>query len=270
MQLVQLQESLPGLEEAGYALYAVSYDRVARLARFAAAHGITYPLLADYGSTWIRRLGLLNDRVQEEHGRYGIQPQRSHEGVAHPGVFALDGAGVVRAARFYESYRERDTAATLLEELLDLALPRPSPSPAAGDGPVAVRAWLDRPAWSWYQRNRLHVALDVRAGWHVYVDPVPEGYEPLRVDVSAPPGVALGARQVPPGRPHRVEGLPERFQVADGPVEVTVPFTVVRERGSGAFPLGVAVTYQACDDRTCAPPRTERLDLLVDEAPAVE
>ena len=61
----------------GVALFAISYDSVEILRNFAATHGITYPLLSDEGSHAMRGLGLINDRVQEDHAVYGIQPNEA-------------------------------------------------------------------------------------------------------------------------------------------------------------------------------------------------
>lgn len=59
--LVQLQQVLPALEAYGVALFAVR---------------IGYPLLSDEGT--LRRLGLINGRVQEDHAVYGIAPRPRH------------------------------------------------------------------------------------------------------------------------------------------------------------------------------------------------
>lgn len=59
---------LPRLDASGVALLALSYDPVAVLRAFADKHGLSFPLLSDEGSHVIRRLGLLNERVQEDDG----------------------------------------------------------------------------------------------------------------------------------------------------------------------------------------------------------
>ena len=96
------------------ALFAISYDSVEILRDFAATHGITYHLLSDEGSHAMRGLGLINDRVQEDHAVYGIKPSARHVNLPYPGVYVLDRAGVVVQKRFYESYREGDTGPGLI------------------------------------------------------------------------------------------------------------------------------------------------------------
>ena len=105
---------LPTLATQGVALFAISYDSIAILRAFATEHGISFPLLSDEGSHVIRSLGLLNERVQEDHAVYGIQPNPRHVGVPYPGVFVLDERGVVVRKRFHDSYRERDTGSGLI------------------------------------------------------------------------------------------------------------------------------------------------------------
>ena len=62
---MQLQDDLPALAAAGIWPVALSYDRRATVAAFAAARGITFPLLANAGSVAIRQLGLLKSAGQE-------------------------------------------------------------------------------------------------------------------------------------------------------------------------------------------------------------
>lgn len=65
------------LADHGIALFAISYDPVEILSAFADKHGIAYPLLSDAGSHVMRRLGLVNARVQDDHAVYGIKPNRA-------------------------------------------------------------------------------------------------------------------------------------------------------------------------------------------------
>ncbi len=98
---------LPDLEANGIALFAISYDSVEILRGFADKHDIRFPLLSDEGSRVIRQLGLINERVQEDHAVYGIKPNPRHVDLPYPGVFVLDEDGIIVHKRFHESYRER-------------------------------------------------------------------------------------------------------------------------------------------------------------------
>jgi hypothetical protein len=166
---------LPALATRGVALFAMSCDSIPILPAFATEHGISFPLLSDEGSHVIRRLGLLNERVQEDHAVYGIQPNPRHAGVPYPGVFVLDERGVVVRKRFYESYRERDTGTGLLTQSLGI-LDTPRGAETAASGPtVGVRAWLDSPTYGVFQRLHLSVELAVAPGLHVYGARLPTG-----------------------------------------------------------------------------------------------
>ena len=41
----------------------------------------------------MRGLGLINERVQEDHAAYGIPPNPRHVNLPYPGVFVLDARG---------------------------------------------------------------------------------------------------------------------------------------------------------------------------------
>lgn len=268
MQLVQLQQIFPRLEAAGYRLLGISYDRVPKLAAFAEEHGITFPLLADFGSTWMRRLGLVNERVAEDHARYGIAPRPNHEGLPHPGVLVLDARGVVQETVFYDNYRERPTGTTLLDEVLGVATEPVTVEPATTAGPIRIEASIDQTEWAWFQRSRMKLRISIDSGWHVYIDPVPDGYHPLQVTVDGPEGLQVGDVEGPTGHEHRIAGLDEVFQVVDDQIEVAVPLLFSMARGSGAATVRAHVDYQACDDRTCLPPSRATVEFVVEERPA--
>src|SRR5262249_12115064 len=148
----------------GVALFAISYDTVAILSAFAEAHGIGYSLLSDEGSLVMRRLGLINERVQEDHAVYGIAPSARHVNLPYPGAFVLDETGRITHKRFHESYRERDTGAGLIAETLGIFVGGRDGEMAAEGDTVRVRAWLDSPTYCAFQRLHLTVELAVAPG----------------------------------------------------------------------------------------------------------
>jgi Peroxiredoxin len=170
---------------------------VAVLRAFADKQAIAFPLLSDEGSHVMRRLGLLNERVQEDHAAYGIKPDPRHTNLPYPGVFVLDEAGVIVAKRFHESYRERDTGAALLAQTLRVLEPRP---PRAADFPgpsIVVGAWLDSPTYSFFQRMHLNLELRVAPGFRIGAPATSHGIAPLTVQVAETPGVVAGAAEWP-------------------------------------------------------------------------
>ena len=150
------------LASRGVALFAISYDAIAVLRAFATEHGIAFPLLSDEGSHVIRRLGLLNERVQEDHAVYGIPPNPRHVGVPYPGVFVLDERGVVVGKRFHDSYRERDTGSGLIAQTLTTLEAIPVEGAFSTGDPVRIRAWLDSPTYAWFQRLLLTIEVAYR------------------------------------------------------------------------------------------------------------
>jgi peroxiredoxin len=70
--LVELQRHLPDFARHHIAVFGISYDPVDVLARFASAHGVTFPLLSDEGSTVIRALGMLDEQVYEHHAAFDV------------------------------------------------------------------------------------------------------------------------------------------------------------------------------------------------------
>jgi len=265
---VELQESLAEYERHGIAVFAVSYDSVELLGTFAQKYGIEYPLLADEGSVAIRRLGLLNEQVQEHHAFYGVPMRDDVYGVPYPGTFILDEHGIVVERRFTDSYRVRETAVGVLERAFGgTSRVHGAEARAAGDG-VLARAYLDSHTFRVFQRLRLTVELQIEAGLHVYGQPIPDGYIPLSVEVAPIEGLEVGIVEAPAPHPFRVSGLDEQFFVYEGAVQVTVPLTFIAVTENQT--LEVAVRYQACSATDCRMPETLRFLLPARWLPHVE
>jgi peroxiredoxin len=267
---VELQAVVPALSGNDVPVFAISYDSVEILARFAEKHGIAFPLLSDQGSHVMRRLGLLNPRVQEDHAAYGIAPNPRHVDLPYPGVFLLDEQGVVVVKRFHESYRERDTGAGLLAHTLDLVAAAPGPDVAVPDEAIHVRAWLDSPTYCMFQRLHLNVEITVADGFHVYGEPIPGGYTPLSVDVAPIDGMERGAIRWPVPRRFTIDGLAEEFWVHEGTIRGSLPLTFTAAPGAGDHVLHATVAYQACSRVACLPPSVLRLEFPVKEVALVD
>jgi hypothetical protein len=240
------------------------------LAAFAAKHHITYPLLADEGNRVIRELGMLDEDLDRHHAEFGRSVRDDQRGVAYPAVFVLDRDGSVIEKRVHPKYRIRDTGTGLLEAALGVASPQHGPEADAQGRAVRVRAYFDSPTYRPYQQLRLTVELSVDAGWHVYADPVPEGYTALRIEIASAAGVDAGPAAWPAGHSMRVEGLDEEFSVLEGTIRGHVPVTFAVAAGTGDMRPEIAVHYQACSETECLPPAAIRLPLIVREAPFAE
>jgi AhpC/TSA family/Disulphide bond corrector protein DsbC len=259
---VELQRSHSDFDRQGIAVFAISYDSVAVLGAFAERNGITYPLLSDEGSTAIRELGLLNERVYEQHAAYGVKPQDRHMGTPYPGSFLLDETGIIVEKRFYQSYRERETGAGLLVDGFHGESSIHDSEVRGGGEGVSIRAWLDSATYRYFQRLLLSVELRIEPGLHVYGVPIPDGYIPLSIEVAPGDGIAAGVADLPEPHAFQIEGLEEQFVVYEGRVLVTLPVTFAK-RDAGDQLLSVTVRYQACSTTDCLMPAVVSLELPV-------
>jgi cytochrome c biogenesis DsbD-like protein len=242
---------------------------VAILSAFAETHRIGYPLLDDEGSLTMRRLGLINERVQEDHAVYGIAPTSRHVNLPYPGVFVLDETGTITHKRFHESYRERDTGAGLIADTLGILDAGHGPELAVDGDTVQIHAWLDSPTYCAFQRLRLTVELAIAPGLHIYSEPIPPGYLPLSVDVAPIEGLELRPMRWPLPRPFRVDGLADVFWVHEGTLRGTVPFAFTAPPGAGDHVIRATVRYQACSASSCLAPTAVQVEMPVTERPLV-
>ena len=265
---MELQRSLPDFERQHIAIFAMSYDAVEVLHTFATKYGITYTLFSDVGSKVIRALGLLNEQVYEQHAAYGVPKQEHHYGVPYPGVFLLNVQGQVTEKRFQQSYRERETGVSILEQGFGVDSSLHGPEVHAQAEGVKVRAYLDTDTYRFFQRLWLTLDLSIEPNLHVYGQPIPEGFIPLAIDVDPLPGLVVGEPQWPTPRSFRIEGLDEQFYIYEGSIRVTLPVTLTQE-GDDQM-LKVIVRYQACSHVGCFAPRAITLELPVRAADHVE
>jgi hypothetical protein len=245
-------------------VYAISYDPVATLARFAAGHGITYPLLADVGSRVITELGLRNVTIEQERAAYGRTLEERHRGLPYPGTFFLDEAGMVVDKRFEQSHRIRPTGRNLLARLLGDDALEPAVTAAASSPGVEVAAWLDSAVVAANQIQDLHLRLQLDDGVHLYAHPVPDGFRALEVTVGGPAAIRVEPVAPPPGTEFHMAGLAETFFVLEDVIDLRVPFLILSNRdtaGDAAVEVAVevALEYQACTDLACFVP--ERIEL---------
>lgn len=266
---MELQKIAGDLAGNDVALFVISYDAIEGIHDFANKHGVTYTMLSDVGSDVIRRVGMLDEDLVAHHAQFGRTVQPHQFGVAYPGVFVLDRGGVVVQKRFQATYRERESGAGLLEEAMGIAAPVHGTTQTAASDAVVVRAELDSPTFSFYQRLRLLVELTIAPGFHVYGTPIPDGYIPLSVAVAPLEGLVVGETAWPVSHPFRVEGLDEQFQVHDGIVQGVIPLTFTMPPGSGDQQVHVTVSYQTCSATECLMPAKVSLTLSVKEVPRV-
>ena len=149
----------------------------------------------------MRALGLLNERVDEQHAAYGIAKQERHQGLPYPGVLLLDEQGRVMQKRFQQSYRERETGVGILAQGFGVTSSVHGPEAHGQSEGVNVRAYLDTDTYRFFQRLWLTVELTIEPGVRVYARPIPDGYIPLSVDVAPIVGMMVGKPTWPTPQP---------------------------------------------------------------------
>ncbi|TAK21325.1 MAG: redoxin domain-containing protein [Chloroflexota bacterium] len=232
------------------------------LAAFAERWGITYRLLSDEGSHAIRSLGLYNEHLAEQAAAHGVQAREHHYGVPYPGTFVLDEAGVIVDKWFEQSYRVRPSGAVTLEKVVGAGPAQAKVSAQSEANGIAARAWLADDSYRPYQQLLLHVVIEPAPGVHVYGDPIPDGYQALRIEIQSLEGLVVGPIELPTPATLVVPGLDDSFVGYERAIDVTIPFSINGRLGPVA--LGVSIVLQACDDTVCYPPAEIRLALPLD------
>jgi hypothetical protein len=225
-------------------------------------------LLSDEGSHTMRRLRLINERVQEDHAAYGIQPNARHVNLPYPGAFVLDRHGVVTRKRFYESYRERDTGAGLIADVFGI-VKEPSAAVVASNGPLTVRAWLDSATYVFFQRVLLTVEVSIASGVRVCAEATRDGIRPLSIEIDALDGLEVGPARWPVPRKLTVPGSDDGIQVYQGVVRGTVPLRFAGAPGGGDHTVRMTVRYQGADDTGWFAPSSVQISMPVREAALV-
>jgi thiol:disulfide interchange protein len=147
--------------------------------------------------------------------------------------------------------------------------------PAAGQligDPVRVDVQWDADRARAGDQRVLAVVIDLDDKWHINPDAARthQGLIPTRVEAAVEgEGLSVGPVQFP--EPKQVEvnytGTPELLNAYEGRVVLYVPVIVAYDAAAGAATLNVRVTYQACDDVMCLPPRTVTFDPSIEIVP---
>ena len=258
---MELQNHKAESDIEGVKLFAISYDSVEVLGRFADHYSIEYPMLSDVDSKVIRDFGILNTLVQPHETEY--------YGIPYPGSYLVDESGAIVAKFFNRQYQVRESAPSMIRMgfnlPIDLASFNHAEASATG---VTVHASLMEKGLRPRQRSFIYVTLELDEGLHVYGDPIPDGYIKTSVVATGTEGLEFGKPQFPPTKPFKIEGIDDEFYTFDGQVEIVVPVvSTIREVGDAE--IGLTVSFQACTGEMCYLPRTEKLRLELTTAPNV-
>ena len=264
---------------------SISYDSEQVLADFAEQQGITFTMLADPGSPTIERFGILNTvsadslgpnaedpDVVEDFAMYVsvTQPSERFVGIAYPGTFMLDPDGRVTSRFFEESYRERNTVASVLLRLgADLSVEGTEVSTSH----LTLRTYPSDPVIALGERFALAFEITPLENMHVYA-PGADKYRVVTVQIEPQPFVRVLPLQHPASETYYFEPLDERVPVYQKPftlLQEIVP-EITREaraafEGIDTLTLTGSLEYQACDDRVCYNPMSVPLSWTVELKP---
>lgn len=241
----------------GVAVYAISYDPADVLAAFALKRGVTFPLLSDVGSVVIRRLGLLNDHLDQQHAYFGVETTDRHRGIPHPGMFLLDEDGVVQDKVFEQQHRTRLSAPAMVETLLRGPSTRPTTSALAESDGVRVAVSVNQDFYRPYQKLLLTVRITIPQGTHVYAEPSSDGLTGLNCVIEPVEGLDAGTLELPPSS--TIDAAGEPLDGYEGDVAGRIWFAINKFQGDVTLHIGVR--YQACTDFLCYPPAGLRIPL---------
>ena len=282
---MELQGRLEELKNSGIGVAAISYDSPAVLADFAQRRGITFPLLADQGSSVITAFGILNTVAAEGLGPNQDDPgviadvakyvsvfgsSQAVVGTPFPGTFMLDAQDRVSSRFFEEFYRERNTTSSVMLKL-GIGL---SPI-AAITGETAQLKFTAYPSNTAVSAGtRFTIAVDVEPGpdMHVYAPGAETlGYRVIGLNLTPSSHFRFEAVEFPESEIYHFEPLYEYVPVYLRPFtllqEVVVEATVEAESALedlDTLTLTGSFDYQACDDEFCFNPVSVPLTFILD------
>jgi peroxiredoxin len=272
-QLVELQKRLGDLEDEDLAVYAITYDSQEALATFADKYDVQYQLLADEGSKVIRDFGILNTLIDPDDAAVHPASGQPFYGIPFPGTYVTDVDGVVSEKYFFRHYANRASAGTILDGALGRALVHhESPADAAREQMATITARLADSALRMEVSTLVHVEVAVDEGFHVYAEPLPEGFVATTVSIPETAGLRIGEPIYPPTHSKQFPELGVTLPVFDGVADIAIPVTATVELFAGQPPaakqarsisIPIEVVYQACSDSICFRPRSKSLELEV-------
>jgi len=249
---VELESQIEGFRKLGLNVAALSYDPPALLKDFATRRHLTYPLLSDTDSRYIKTLGLLND-VDYPAGHFA-------HGVPFPGVFVVDEKGIVRQRFFEAVYEERRTGASILASISG-ETETPSGPPILNTPQLRLRLSSSNPSAAPGQRISLLLDFEMASRMHAYA-PGPHTYRALALSLEPNPLITTHQWILPPSTPYTFAPLNETVPVFTGKFraiqEVTLgPAKAMQEALKAESPsidIRGTLTYQVCSDTVCYAP----------------
>ncbi len=203
--------------------------------------------------------------------------ERGFYGIPFPGVYVVDHDGVVTEKFFHRHYATRTSAGTIRDSAIGRILASHEvPTAELGDEHVRVSAFLADDALRFEYTSALNVRFEVADGYHIYADPLPDGFIASTATVVPTKGVRLGDPVYPSTSEREFPELGVTLNVYEGVTEVTVPLALdseildwpIRDKPT-EIEIPVHVVYQACSETVCYVPREETITLKAPIEPLV-
>ena len=112
---------------------------------------------------------------------------------------------------------------------------------------------------------KAEIHLTVGSGFHINSNkPTSDLLIATAVEFAPDAHIKIGKVEYPAGQDFKIPIAPdEKLSVYAGDVKIVAPFMVARATPPGSYNLKATLTYQACSDNACFPPKRIALDVPV-------
>ncbi len=225
----------------------------------------------------ITRFGILNTTIDPDADVFNRATERGFYGIPFPGVYVVDGDGQVTEKFFHRHYATRTSAGTIRDSAIGRILARhEAPAAELGDEHVEVSVFLADEALKFEYASTLYVRFEVADGYHIYADPLPEGFIASTAAVAATRGVRTGEPVYPATAEREFPELGVTLNVYEGVTDVAIPVALgaeilnwpIQDKPT-EIEIPVNVVYQACSETVCYVPKQETVVLKAPIEPLV-
>jgi len=220
---------------------AISYDNVEILQDFSERHGIRFALLADPDSAVIDAFGIRNTMV--EKGSFG-------DGVPFPGTYIVDADGVVTEKIFEKSYRQRQSAETILLKTFGVGGGRRT-EVESPQFKLAAYQSEDK----LYPGNRFLITVEIELPdkMHLYA-PGADPYRAVDLKLIDNPMLEENALKLPVPENIYLPVIEQEVPVYQNSVRLHREVTLSPRYRESSITVATELSYQTCDDEVCFPP----------------
>ena len=109
----------------------------------------------------------------------------------------------------------------------------------------------------------LNLTANIESGWHVYAVSQPPDSPVIATDISVPAGqpLALAGEVAAPQPISRMDPtIGKQTDFYENSASFTLPLKVEKNARAGKHSFEVDLRFQACSNRLCLPPRTEKIE----------